>query len=382
MKFIIVNNILYDYHGSSLMLGGIESYIQELSILIDELGYEVKIIQKSHKDFENVLCGSIVVTGISGKNGMLPTNKNFLNYVKSNCENSVVIWGSDQLSTKLRNTKSIVIQHGIGFDCEAFESGFRRFIPLLNLNKFYKFMQRYRAIRLFENSNNAVCVDYNFLCWYRTMRPSKASNLHRVIPNFTRLPEKKICKNSDGYINIVFARRFVTRRGIDIFLPAIDKLMRARKNVKVTFAGGGGRLNEVEKFCAGNSNASISSYQYDESLYFHSKFDIAVVPSIGSEGTSLSLLEAMSAGCSVVATNVGGLTNIIIDNFNGVLVNPNSNELYLAMLKLVDSQDLRERLAINSVQVVNSSFSINIWKSRWTKVINEVIKCDSPVNNL
>ncbi|WP_420491566.1 glycosyltransferase [Neobacillus drentensis] len=52
---------------------------------------------------------------------------------------------------------------------------------------------------------------------------------------------------------------------------------------------------------------------------------------LGSEGTSLSLLEAMAAKCAEIATNVGGMTNIILDNYNGLIINPDESELYLAL---------------------------------------------------
>ncbi|UXK09898.1 glycosyltransferase family 4 protein [Shewanella putrefaciens] len=375
MKFTIVNNVLYDYLGTDLMLGGIESYIQELSKLIEELGHEVMIIQMSKVRFEKLLNTSTTVVGYTNSVGKLPSKRAFLNYVKKRIEKSIVIWGSDQLSTNLKYNKSIIIQHGIGFDCEAFESGLKKYIPTFRLERIYKFLQRYRAIRLFENSHYSVCVDYNFLCWYRTMRPNKTGGNHQVIPNFTRISKENIKKRKeDEKINIVFARRFVTRRGIDIFLPAISKVMKQRKNVHVTFAGGGGRIKEVEYFCQQHPNASISSYTYNESIDFHSKFDISVVPSVGSEGTSLSLLEAMSAGCAIISTNVGGLTNIVIDNYNGLLINPNVDELYFAIINLVDNEDLREKLSINASEMVKCSFSLQLWRTRWEKMINLVLE--------
>jgi glycosyltransferase involved in cell wall biosynthesis len=370
MKFTIVNNIFYDYQGINLNLGGVETYLQELSLLLEDLGHQVKIIQMSEIDFVKQFNQTVTVYGFSNCNIRLPTNKKFLALVKHKVKDSIVIWGSDQLSMRLPNNESITIQHGIGFDCEAFDSGFRKLFPLLGLKKFYKFLQRYRALKLFENSKNAICVDYNFLCWYRTMRPYSTGFNHQVIPNFARLPSENIKKIESDDVKVVFARRFVSRRGIDIFLPAISRLMNERPNVNVTFAGGGGRLNDIEKFCAEYSRANIAFYSYPDSLEFHSKFDIAVVPSIGSEGTSLSLLEAMSAGCAVIATNVGGLTNIVIDNHNGLMVNPEITQLYKAMLRLVDEKELRLRLSSNAKVIVKNSFSINIWRNRWTSYIN------------
>ena len=93
--------------------------------------------------------------------------------------------------------------------------------------------------------------------------------------------------------------------------------------------------------------------------------DIAVIPSLGSEGTSLSAIEAMSAGCAVVATCVGGLTNIIIDGYNGKLATPDEDELYEVLYKVITDGELRHRLAERAHTTVNESFSIDIWRERW-----------------
>ena len=56
----------------------------------------------------------------------------------------------------------------------------------------------------------------------------------------------------------------------------------------------------------------------------------------------------MACGCAVVATNVGGLCNLVINNFNGLLVNPNPEEISDAITKLVDNKELRLKLINNA----------------------------------
>ena len=56
---------------------------------------------------------------------------------------------------------------------------------------------------------------------------------------------------------------------------------------------------------AGFEFYSVDSYEKMPAIYQGA--DICVIPSIGSEATSLACLEALASGCAVVATNVGGL---------------------------------------------------------------------------
>ena len=48
-----------------------------------------------------------------------------------------------------------------------------------------------RAVRLFENCPNRVCVDHNFLNWYRTQAARRHWGRTWVIPNFAPIPTDK-----------------------------------------------------------------------------------------------------------------------------------------------------------------------------------------------
>ena len=101
------------------------------------------------------------------------------------------------------------------------------------------------------------------------------------------------------------------------------------------------------------------------------------VPTVGSEGTSLSLLEAMSAQCAVIASNVGGMTNIILDNYNGLLVNAgDSDDLYKAIKKLLDYPEDRERLSAKAYETVKQAFSYEKWAEKWKEVLSTFIETE------
>jgi len=108
-------------------------------------------------------------------------------------------------------------------------------------------------------------------------------------------------------------------------------------------------------------------------LEIHKDKHIAVVPTVGSEGTSLSLLEAMSAQCAVVCTNVGGITNIVLNNYNGKIVNAGDvDQLYQAIKELIDNPESRERLAKTGYETVKYAFSYERWVNQWSEVIKNI----------
>lgn len=57
----------------------------------------------------------------------------------------------------------------------------------------------------------------------------------------------------------------------------------------------------------------------------------------------------MAAGCAVICTNVGGMTNIIIDGYNGLMINPDEDSLYKALDRLIEDKLLRGKTSSQSL---------------------------------
>ena len=88
--------------------------------------------------------------------------------------------------------------------------------------------------------------------------------------------------------------------------------------------------------------------------------DIVVVPSIWEEAFGLTVIEGMACGKPVIATNVGGIPEIVEHGINGILIKPNNScELAKAICKLLNNQKKRESIGINARQYVIKNFNIN-----------------------
>ena len=67
-----------------------------------------------------------------------------------------------------------------------------------------------------------------------------------------------------------------------------------------------------------------------------------------SEGFGMVAVEAMACSKPVIATKVGGLKEIVIDGYNGLLVEKNNpNDLREKILELINNEDLRKILGKN-----------------------------------
>jgi glycosyltransferase involved in cell wall biosynthesis len=101
-----------------------------------------------------------------------------------------------------------------------------------------------------------------------------------------------------------------------------------------------------------------------------SVFDVYALPS-RSEGTSLSLLEAMAAGKAIVATNVGGTAHILKNEYNSLLVPPDDSlRLADAILRLIGNSGLTNELSKNAKSDVICKYSAEQMVNKYMNIYN------------
>jgi len=98
--------------------------------------------------------------------------------------------------------------------------------------------------------------------------------------------------------------------------------------------------------------------------------DLFVYPSIHPEGTALSVLEAMSSGLAVIVSDIGGLSDVVADNNEGLLVPPgNSKLLSQAITKLLDDKRSRRRMGEVGRKTILDKYTVKIIAQKY---LNEV----------
>jgi glycosyltransferase involved in cell wall biosynthesis len=87
--------------------------------------------------------------------------------------------------------------------------------------------------------------------------------------------------------------------------------------------------------------------------------DVYVQPSISNaESFGISLLEAMACGRAVVATRLIGASELIIDGFNGILVEPNDLPELIRALSSLREENLRKKMGNNAKVRVHHEYDV------------------------
>lgn len=102
--------------------------------------------------------------------------------------------------------------------------------------------------------------------------------------------------------------------------------------------------------------------------------DVIVLPSVFPDPFPTVILEAMAAGKPIVATNVGGVPEMVVDGETGLLVPPKNYEAMAnAILKLLTDNELARRLGKCGLNRLTTTFTINRFNREITEVLVELL---------
>lgn len=160
-------------------------------------------------------------------------------------------------------------------------------------------------------------------------------------------------------------------KGHSFLLDAFVLLKARFPNIRLIIAGRGPLHDELkgkaEKLGIGDS-VFFLGHRNDINKVIDS-FDIAVLPSL-DEGFPNTVVEYMAMGKPVVATNVGGIPELVLDGETGFLVQPGDAEgLADALERLIKEKDMRERMGISGRKRVEDFFDIEGKVSELEEVI-------------
>jgi GT2 family glycosyltransferase/glycosyltransferase involved in cell wall biosynthesis len=175
------------------------------------------------------------------------------------------------------------------------------------------------------------------------------------------------------------------RKGQDIFVEAVRQLPRGLQS-KAEFKMVGRTM--VPEFAAkvaqaanGLTNLSIDNeVSYADALELLRQCDVLVCAS-RDEAMPMTIMEAMSLGKAVLSTKVGGVSEVLRDGENALVVRPeNAAELSAALERLSTEPDLIDKLGRNARAAYEENFTLNRFGRDFKTMLEEVLANYSAVS--
>lgn len=216
-----------------------------------------------------------------------------------------------------------------------------------------KYSRKVEFIRMlrawWSRSADNVIVPSNYLANHVHYWGVKSNKIH-VIYNSVDVSIHPVPTNAQMKqpVKILTVARLMPWKHIDMIIKSIISLNEAGLIV----VGDGPELENLKSLAI--------KYQIEDRVFFAGARDKAEVFSLMKtcdifvlnstyEGLPHVIIEAMHAGMAVVATRVGGTSEVIDDGYNGRLIQPlNEEELYTALYELVKCTEERKRLGENA----------------------------------
>lgn len=197
--------------------------------------------------------------------------------------------------------------------------------------------------------------------WEERIEVVKTVTPKMVIENYSVIHKEYLKKKNNDIKKILFLGFITELKGCFDMPDIAEKIISKYKNVKFILAGSG----EIEKLKDELENKNIEEYFYftgwvkskeKEKLLENS--DIFFLPSY-TEAMPMSILEAMGYGLPIIASNVGGIPQLVKDGVNGFMAKPGDTDIFSKkILFLLENEKLCNQMGKESMKIADDNYSL------------------------
>lgn len=182
---------------------------------------------------------------------------------------------------------------------------------------------------------------------------------------------------------ILYAGRLAPEKGVYYLLKAFPIIARKVPQARLLIAGRGSLEKILHSFIKQRKLEQLITYVGYVSEHdlpnIYAAADVFVLPSIWEEGFGMTMLEAMATGKPVIATNVGGIPEIIDNQRTGILVEPRDPiRLASAIISIIKDEGFAKEIGKNARQIVEKKFEWRLIAKRTIELYETLISDENP----
>jgi len=210
------------------------------------------------------------------------------------------------------------------------------------------------------------------------LQPSAMGKI-TVVPFGVNVPDRYQEQPEPEPVKICFAKNLKLIAGPDILLRAMTRVVGEIPDVVLNIAGTGEATGHVRRMIAQlnlTNHVNMVGFIENDRIYsFYQDHHFMVMPSV-KEAFGVAALESLACGRPVVASKVGGIPEVLVDNETGILVDKGDpDKLAAAIIRLARDAALRERMGRAGHQFVKDNFtwerSLDLMVDVYNRVLHE-----------
>ncbi|MBI4773821.1 MAG: glycosyltransferase, partial [Deltaproteobacteria bacterium] len=204
----------------------------------------------------------------------------------------------------------------------------------------------------------------------------------RFLPSDSRTGLKKRLFGHQGPV-VLFVGRLVEKKGVSYLIEAVPEVIAEAPDTLFVLVGGGHLehmiRDRVRRLGIERHVRMTGFVDHSRLSDYYAAADVFVGPSIvaaggDTEGFGLTLAEAAASGCAVVATNVGGIRDVVIHGKTGLLIpEKDSPAIRDAVLHLIRHPEVRSEMGLQGRKYVTERFDWEVIGKRFRGVYLEIL---------
>lgn len=390
MKVSIINTLYYPNQ-----IGGAEKSVQSLAEKFHSLGYNVMVITLGKEDLYYNING-VEIHCLKLNNSYWPfDNENKTKYQKLLWHiNDINNNGYTQKLTQILkdyNPNILLTNNIAGFSVKVWEISKKLNIKTVHILRDY-YLQCPKSTKYKNNHNcKKLCFDCNLFSLKKKQETKKVDyligisnfiikdhlnqgffkgiNTKTIYNGFNLKTTNKVKKKIGKEVVFGFIGQINKTKGIELLLKVFSSL---KEGWKLHVAGkiSDDYINELKKI---NNSNNIIFLGYQPTNTFFEKIDILLVPSLWNEPFGRVVLEAIINKKPVIASNLGGLTELLSNN-KAFIVEPTVNGFLEKIKTIISDHNYISEFVYDDHNL--EAFSIDNTVKQYIKVFNEILESD------
>lgn len=246
----------------------------------------------------------------------------------------------------------------------------------------FSFLKRFIVKSVFKRSNYIFCTSK-----YLKNKVSEFTNKQAIQIPFgvdTKQFFKKEIYNKKEIV-IGSTKNFEAKYGLKYLIEAFYKLSKKYHNIKLLLIGKGTEKNYykrlIRKYKIEHKVEIVNHVHHNKLPLLLKDIDIFVMPSIFEE-FGVAALEAASMGIPTIASNCGGIKEVVRNNKSGFLIEPkNISQIVKYTSKLIESHELREMMGDYARNFVLNNYqwddNVSLKESIYIKYYSQYIESNN-----